>query len=58
MFKWLKEVFFGEIQKPKIIEEKRDPSVSIDNHVTHWSKKTMTPQKLWKESFKKSKITY
>ena len=45
MFKWLKEVFFGEIQKPKIIEEKRDPSVSIDNHVTHWSKKTMTPQK-------------
>ena len=49
MFKWLKEVFFGEIQEPEVKKAK------LDDHVTHWSNKTMTPKKTFGKKTAKAK---
>jgi hypothetical protein len=39
MFKWIKEIFFGDIHKEPVVEKK------LSDHVTHWSNKTMAPKK-------------
>lgn len=51
MFKWLKEVFFGELPKEPVDEKKP----RLNDHVTHWSKKTMAPKKPFGKKTSKTK---
>ena len=45
MFKWLKEVFFGDLPKEPVVKEKPQLKDRLNDHVTHWSTKTMAPKK-------------
>lgn len=40
MFKWLKDIFTGNIHKEPVVEEK------LSDHVTHWSNKTFAAPKV------------
>ena len=55
MFKWLKEVFFGDLPKEPVVKEKPQLKDRLNDHVTHWSTKTMAPKKPFGKKTTKTK---